>query len=108
MTKCEEAQPVTMEWLMEDAIESDAGLSMARMTVGVNVVSELHSHSNCTEAIHVLQGQIEQRRDDDWIKLSKGQTCLIPEGVKHQTLNVGKERAVLMIAYSSGSRIYES
>lgn len=92
---------------MEDSIESNASLSMARMTVGVNVVSELHSHSNCTEAIHVLEGKIEQRRGDDWIKLLKGETCLIPKGAKHQTRNIGHERAVLMIAYSSGSRNYE-
>jgi len=59
MTNDQKEQPVTMEWLMEDAIESGAELSMARMTVGVNEVSELHSHSNCTEAVHVLTGNIE-------------------------------------------------
>lgn len=93
---------------MEDAIDSDAGLSMARMTVDVNVVSELHSHSNCSEAIHVLKGTIEQRCGDDWEKMTQGQTCLIPKGAKHQTRNIGQERAELMLAYSSGSRVYET
>lgn len=41
---------------MEDAIKNGAGLSMAKMTVDINIVSELHSHPNCTEAIHVLEG----------------------------------------------------
>lgn len=93
---------------MEDAIEKDAGLSMAKMTVDINVISELHSHLNCTEAIHVLEGKVEQLCGNSWIELEKGQTCLIPKGVKHQTRNIGSQRAVLMIAYSSGSRAYEA
>ena len=108
MTHDRNEQPVTMEWLMEDAIENGAELSMARMTVGKNQLSELHSHSNYTEAIHVLTGSIEQRCGNEWIKLTQGETCLIPKGYKHQTRNIGSERAVLMLAYSSGSRIYET
>lgn len=108
MTQSIENSPVTMEWLMEDAIQNGAGVSMARMTVNVDVVSELHSHSNCTEAIHVLEGKIEQLCGNNWVKLQKGQTCLIPKGAKHQTRNIGRQRAVLMIAYSSGSREYET
>ena len=108
MKNTQDIRSVTMEWLMEDAIEDGAELSMARMTVATNQVSELHSHSNCTEAIHVLEGKIEQRCGDKWIKLHKGDTCLIPKGFKHQTRNIGTERAVLMLAYSSGSRIYET
>jgi len=103
-----QSDPVTMEWLMEDAIQDDAELSMARMTVAPDAISEMHSHPNCTEAIHVLSGTIEQRRGDEWIKLSEGQTCLIPKGYQHQTRNIGSNRAVLMLAYSSGSRIYET
>lgn len=99
---------VTMEWLMEDAIEEHAELSMARMTVAINHVSELHSHPNCTEAIHVLSGRIEQRCGENWMLLNQGDICLIPKGFKYQTRNIGAERAVLMIAYSSGSRIYET
>ena len=108
MTTADKNGPVTMEWLMDDAIEADAGLSLARMTVAIGQVSELHAHSNCTEAIHVLVGRIEQRRGDEWLELAAGDTCLIPKGVKHQTRNVGPERAVLMLAYSSGSRQYET
>jgi oxalate decarboxylase/phosphoglucose isomerase-like protein (cupin superfamily) len=35
-------------------------------------------------------------------------SILIPARTVHQTRNVGTEPAVLMIAYSDGSRIYES
>lgn len=102
------ARRVTMDWLMEDAIEPDAGLSLARMTVDPGVTSEAHRHSNCSEAIHVLSGQVEQRKGTDWVKLAAGDTILIPASTVHQTRNVGTEPAVLMVAYSDGSRIYES
>ena len=95
-----------MEWLMEDAIHANAGLSLARMTVAVGATSELHHHPNCTETIHLLSGEIEQRIGNNWRKLNVNETCLIPSGIKHQTKNIGKSAAVMMIAYSAGSRIY--
>jgi len=98
---------VTMAWLMEDAIEPGAGLSLARMSVDPGVTSQPHRHPNCTEAIHVLAGRVEQRRGEQWVELTPGDTILIPAGATHQTRNVGDETAVLMIAYSSGARVYQ-
>jgi len=102
------SEGVTMTWLMDDAIEAGAGLSLARMTVAPGRTSEPHRHSNCSEAIHVLSGRVEQRRDNSWMTLEAGDTILIPSGTVHQTRNIGAETAVLVIAYSSGSRVYEA
>jgi len=97
---------VTMEWLMEDDIDPRASLSLARMTVAQNVTSELHHHTNCSETIHLLEGEIEQRIGQKRVRLKAGQTCLIPIGVAHQTRNIGACRAIMMIAYSAGKRSY--
>jgi len=91
---------------MEDAIAQGAGLSLARMSVAIGITSERHLHTNCTETIHVLQGQIEQRIGEKWISMSAGDTCLIPKDTPHQTRNTGLQTAVMMIAYSAGERIY--
>jgi quercetin dioxygenase-like cupin family protein len=99
---------VTIRWLMEDAITEDAGQSLARMTVDPGITSEAHRHPNCTETIHLLSGRVEQRRGNDWIVLGAGDTVLIREGVTHQTRNIGSGTADLMLAYSSGSRVYET
>lgn len=98
---------VTMTWLMDGDIQADAGLSLARMTIEPGILSEAHRHTNCTEAIHLLEGRIAQRRNDDWIELGAGETILIPVGAVHQTQNIGTETAIIMVAYSSGSRVYE-
>lgn len=97
-----------MSWLMDDAIQAGAGLSLARMTIEPDITSEPHRHSNCSEAIHLLSGQIEQRQGDSWVTLKAGDTILIPVGAVHQTRNTGSKTAVIMIAYSSGSRIYQA
>ncbi len=99
---------VTIRWLMEDAITEDAGLSLARMTVDPGVTSEAHRHPNCTETIHLLSGRVEQRRGDDWIELDAGDTVVVREGEVHQTRNIGIEAADLILAYSSGARLYET
>jgi len=99
---------VTMQWLMEDRIAENAGLSLARMTVDPGVTSEAHCHPNCSEAVHLLSGKVEQRSGERWVELAAGDTLLIPAGATHQTRNIGGETAVLMVAYSSGSRVYEA
>ena len=52
---------VTMEWLMEDAIRPGAGLSLARMSVDPGVTGDAHRHPNCSEAVHLISGEVEQR-----------------------------------------------
>ena len=97
---------VTLQWLMDDGVEADAGLSLARMTVEPGFTSEAHRHPNSTEAVHVVAGRVEQRRGDDWVPLETGETVLIPADAAHQTRNVGDETAVLMLVYSTGAREY--
>lgn len=98
----------SMVWLIDDDLATSPGLSLAKMTVNANSSSEAHSHSDCTETIHVLSGQIRQRRGDAWIELAAGETTFIPAGLVHQTQALGFDPAALLIAYSSGSRSYQS
>ena len=97
---------VTMQWLMDDKVDERAAVSLAKMTVAIGVTSEKHHHTNCTETIHVLDGQIEQSIGSKTQILSAGETCLIPRSTPHQTRNVGDKPAIMMIAYSSGTRDY--
>ena len=92
--------------LMDDKFDERAGVSLAKMTVAIGVTSEKHHHTNCTETIHVLDGQIEQSIGSKTQILSAGETCLIPRSTPHQTRNVGDKPAIMMIAYSSGTRDY--
>lgn len=105
-------EAVNMTWLMEDKILPDTGpnaeLSLAKMTLAPHSLSEAHRHPNCTEAVHILHGQIHQRIGQKWIIMQAGDTCLIPKDTPHQSRNLTDETAIMMLAYSSGTRIYIS
>lgn len=95
-----------MEWLADDGIRPGTGLSLARMTVRAGEASPIHSHPDCTEVIHVLEGAIEQRIGDDLHRVAAGGTCVVPPGIVHASRALGPDDAVLIVAYSSGSRTY--
>ena len=96
----------TMEWLADDSLRPGTGLSLARMTVHAGASSPAHSHPDCTEVIHVLEGEIEQRIGDEVHRIATGGTCVVPPGAVHGSRAIGPDDAVLVVAYSSGSRTY--
>ena len=91
---------------MDDSIQSGTELSLAKMTVPIGIISEKHHHTNCTETIHLITGRIEQRIGEKLMIMSAGDTCLVPPNTSHQTRNIGDDTAVMMVAYSAGTRIY--
>ena len=96
-----------MEWLADDKSQDGLGLSLARMTLLPGKTSPAHRHPNCNEVIHVLSGQIDQRRGDEWETFNTSQTCLVKAGQIHQSRCKSTIPAVMIIAYSGGTRIYE-
>lgn len=98
---------VRMDWLVQDIDGVQAGMSLARMTLLPGCLSEAHRHRTCNEALYVLSGEIEQYVDGERTVLREGEYAFIPKGALHQSLNVGAGPAVMLVAYSSGSRDYE-
>ena len=98
---------VKMDWLMDSSVLPEANLSLARMTVPMGVTSERHKHESCSETLHVLSGHVEQYIDEVTLKMGPGETCFIPQGSAHHTVNIGTEAAVIMVSYSSGRRDYK-
>lgn len=101
------ASGFTMTWLMDDTVQPNAGLSLARMTVEPGAVTETHRHPNCTETIFALEGAVAVHVDNETIALPEGKTALIPAGASHHIHNAGAVPAQLIVAYSAGTRIYE-
>jgi len=97
----------TMDWLADANTSQGLGLSLARMTVLPGKTSPAHRHPNCNEVIHVLSGSIEERLDDTWTRCEAGDTITAHAGTIHQTRCTSPDPAILMIAYSDDTRIYE-
>ncbi len=96
-----------MDWLVDDALVENAALSVARMTLAVDACSEGHRHPNCNEVIHLIAGSVEQAVGPNRIVIAPGDTVFIPAGAFHQSRNVGPGESVMIVSYSSGTRIYE-
>lgn len=96
-----------MEWLADGKTHAGLGLSLARMTVLPGKTSPAHRHPHCNEVIHVLSGSIDERRGDKWLPTQTGDTVIVTAGAIHQTRCTSQQEAILMIAYSADTRIYE-
>ncbi|WP_162912992.1 cupin domain-containing protein [Rhodospirillaceae bacterium SYSU D60014] len=97
-----------MCWLIDDALSPGAGVSLAEMILKPGAESPSHRHPNCTEAIHLVAGLVEQAIDEQIYYLRPGETVLVPVGAVHWSRNVGDEEARMTIVYSAGTRLYEA
>jgi len=97
----------SMTWLVEDGIVEGAGLSLMRMTLNPGATSPRHRHPDCNEVITLLQGRIEAHLDGRVSAMAPDAHIFIRAGTPHHIANPGSEEAVMLICYSSGTRIYE-
>lgn len=80
------------------------------MTVGLCEIrpgcsNPRHSHPNCEEVLHVVQGTIAHTADGgSEAVLSPGDTVSVPANIVHNARNIGDELAVLSICFSSADR----
>ena len=106
-TRPQSSDRATMDWLVDDALVENAALSVARMTLAEDACSEGHRHPNCNEVIHLIAGRVGQAVGEDRVVMAPGDTVFIPAGAFHQSRNIGAGEAVMIVSYSSGTRIYE-
>jgi quercetin dioxygenase-like cupin family protein len=97
-----------MEWLVDDAVVENAGLSVARMALERDACSPGHRHPNCNEVIHLIEGTVEQTVGRHRHVMTAGDTVFIPAGTNHRSRNIGPGAAVMVVSYSSGIRVYET
>ena len=94
-----------LEWLASRELGNSLFMTVGIATINPGKENPVHSHPNCDEILHVLQGHIMNRVGDKEYEMSAGDTVTIPEGTLHNARNIGKEDAVLSISYNSADRI---
>jgi len=97
-----------MDWLASAEVGNASGLSLARMYVKPEGVSERHRHANCEEIVMVQAGVLEMERDGTVAEHHAGEVIVIPVGCAHQVRNAGSEELVLLLTYGAGRRAYEA
>jgi quercetin dioxygenase-like cupin family protein/type 1 glutamine amidotransferase len=94
-----------LEWFASRALGNSTFMTIGIATINPGQQNPVHRHPNCDEILHVLQGQIMNRVGDKEYEMHAGDTVTIPEGTPHNARNIGKDDAVLSIAYNTPDRI---
>jgi quercetin dioxygenase-like cupin family protein/type 1 glutamine amidotransferase len=94
-----------LEWFASRALGNSTFMTIGIATIHPGQQNPVHRHPNCDEILHVLQGQIMNRVGDKEYEMHAGDTVTIPEGTPHNARNIGKDDAVLSIAYNTPDRI---
>ncbi|HVM32262.1 MAG TPA: cupin domain-containing protein [bacterium] len=96
-----------MEWLVEEASAPGAGMSLALMYVNPGAAAPAHRHPNANESVTLLEGTLEQTVEGRAHVLEPGETLYVPAGAVHGVRNPGSREARAMVAYSTGTRLFE-
>jgi mannose-6-phosphate isomerase-like protein (cupin superfamily) len=97
----------TVDWLASSSLGNSVELSVARMYVEPGMGTAWHHHPHCEEAVVVLKGAIHCVIDDRLFELQTSGSLVIPRDTAHSISNVGSERAVLLVSYSTANRVYQ-
>ena len=94
-------------WLVDNEIVAGAEMGLARIEIDTGAALPKHRHPNCNEAIHLIEGEIEQTIGSRVYPMKPGETMIVPADTVHSSKNMGTGKAILMFAFSVGDRGYE-
>ena len=94
----------SLNWLASQAIGNAQGVTVGRVVIKRGCSNPRHSHHNCEEVLHLLQGKLEHTMGDDTIILKAGDTLVVRASVPHSAVSIGDDDADMIVAYSSGVR----
>lgn len=94
-----------LTWYAGHSLANSEDLTVGQCILNPGQANPLHSHPNCSEVLVVACGRIMHTyQNGDDVEMSAGDTITIPAGVKHRARNIGEDKAVLFISFSSADR----
>jgi quercetin dioxygenase-like cupin family protein len=93
-----------LDWFVSGALGNSDKLTVGRCQIDPGQANQPHYHPNCDEVLHVLRGTIRHRLGDEYFEMTEGDTVSIPTGLIHNAQNIGTDRAVLLITFSTPDR----
>lgn len=94
-----------LTWFVSKELENSRHLTVGKCVLNPGFANPRHSHSNCEEVLHVMQGHIVHTiNGGKEVELTTGDTITIPPNVAHNARNIGDLDAVLLICFSSAER----
>jgi quercetin dioxygenase-like cupin family protein len=84
------------------------GATFGYVEIAAGTGNPLHRHSNCSEALLLIEGELEHAVGDEWLHLATGDVLVVPPGMDHGARNPGLTVARMVVVYDSGDRAFEA
>ena len=98
----------SLTWYASHALGNSEHVTVGRCIINPGCANPVHTHPNCDEVLHVLQGSIRHSLGDETIEMTAGDTIVAPANVPHNAANIGEVDAVCLISFSTGDRQTEN
>ena len=93
-----------MTWMVSGELGNASEMTFGRVTIKPGNCNPRHCHPTCEEVLHLLSGELEHSLGDQRIRMSAGDSIVIPAGVFHNAVNVGDVPADMIVCFSSAQR----
>ena len=94
-----------LTWYASLALGNSQDFTSGICRIRVGQENPRHTHPNCYEVLHVLQGTISHSYNQEKpVVMGEGDSITLPAGSTHNARNVGNQEAILLITFSSGDR----
>jgi len=91
-------------WLANAALGSSPEMTFGKVVIESGKSNPAHSHSNCWELLYLLKGRLRHHFGEESAEMGPGDLAVVPPGLAHWAETVSEEDAVMVVAYSTGSR----
>ena len=93
-----------LNWYVSRPLGNSTTMTAGRCVLKPGHFNPRHRHPNCDEVLFVVSGKIIHTLGAEEIEMGPGDVISIPTNVVHNAKNIGKDDAVLLIAFSSADR----
>ncbi|MCF7854677.1 MAG: cupin domain-containing protein [Candidatus Pacebacteria bacterium] len=95
----------SLQWLISGEIVPGTGMTLGRVTFKPGERNPAHAHPNCEEILFVLQGTIEHSLPQGGTaRLEPGDCIVLPPGGAHTAKNIGRDAAIVIVAFNAPDR----
>lgn len=98
----------SLTWFASKELTQCDDITVGRVVIKREKSNPRHIHGNCSEVIHLQKGRLKHFVGKEFVTMEPGDTLVVLTGVDHYALNIGDEDAVMIVAYPSGQRHFQT
>ena len=95
-------------WLANAALANSPDMTCGRVVIKAGERNPTHRHGNCWELLYLVSGRLRHHFGEESAEMVPGDLAVVAPGVSHWATTVSDDDAVMVVAYSTGTREMEA